>query len=161
MRFKRIMLFLVLSFLLFETSFLCGGYKELRNIGSKFMVLIEHLDEDAKKIGLTEKRLITVTELRLRREGITIVPIDVEASYKTPYVYVNVNIVGRAYNVSLEIHEWVDLRRIPIAHGCVATIWNISRTGTHGEDPEHVISSLNKALDEFFNDYYKANPKEN
>ena len=157
MRLKRIVSFLVLSFLLCETSFLCGGYEELGNIGDKFCVLIEILGRSEAKIGLTEKRLRTVTELRLRREGMKVVT---EVTRKTPFIYVNFRVIGQAYHVTLEIHEWVELERIPITHGTIATTWNKAFYGGHERDPERIVSGLDQLFDAFFNDYYKANPKE-
>ena len=158
MIFKKILLFLLFILLVFGTDFLHGGnWQNLRNIGSKFEMIIEALDKDAEKIGLTENRLKTVVELRLRREGITIV--DVSSDLEIPYVYINVNVVGNAYNVKLDINEWVDLERIPVSRGCTATVWEVFITGTHGGKSENIVDSLNILFDDFFNDYYKANPK--
>ena len=157
MRLKRIVLLLVLSFLLCKTNLLCGQFNVLENIGDKFCVLIEILGEDEKKTGLTEKRLRTVTELRLRREGMKVVT---EVTRKTPFIYVNVSVVGPVYDIALEIHEWVELERIPITHGTIATTWNKAFYGGHERDPERIVSGLDQLFDAFFNDYYKANPKE-
>jgi len=159
MRFKKIIVFLVLNFLFFGTNFLHGEtWKNLRNIGSEFEVAIEYLPKDAKKIGLTRNRLITVVELRLRREGITIIDIS-KSDFEPPLVYINVNVVGKAFNVSLNIYERIQLKRIPGSQGLSANVWQINQTGTHADDPEYIVSALNKLFDDFFNDYYKANPK--
>ena len=159
MRFKRIILFLVLSLLLCESSFLCEGYEDLKNIGSKFEVIIEELarKDDVKTIGLTKERLRTVAELRLRKEGMTIVD---KASLEIPIVYVSVIVVGLAYDINFLICEWAELRRLPFTKGILATIWAEGATGTHGDDSEEIVSGLNTLFDEFFNEYYKANPKE-
>jgi len=162
MIFKRIVLFLVLSLLLCETNFLYGQYKALRNIGDEFCVIIADFPrkEAFKKIGLTEERLRTVTELRLRREGMKIVT-EKEVTYKTPHIYIGVTVVELAYSIHLRICEWVGLQRLPSPHWTIAAIWDQGFTGIHSGQPEFIVSSLNKLLDEFFNDYYKANPKEN
>lgn len=159
MRFKRTMLFLVLSFILCETSFLYENYEMLENIGNKFRVTIEYLDEYAKKIGLTEERLKTVAELRLRKEGITIID---EYSREIPVVYVRVQMVGTACNIDLKIHEWIGLPRFyPSWKWILVPIWSDSMLGSNIGNPETIVSSLNKLFDNFLNDYYKANPKEN
>ena len=166
-RFKRIVLFLVLSLLLCETSFLYEQYQNLREIGSKFEVVIEDFarEKDIKKIGLTKERLRTVAELRLRKEGMTIVDeknreIPADEKSEIPMVYINVNVVGLAYNINLMICEDVVLKRPSSVTWILAPIWGRSITGTHGGRSEEIISSLNMLLDGFFNDYYKANPKE-
>ena len=131
----------------------------MRNIGSKFEIIIEDFarKDDAKTIGLTKERLRTVAELRLRKEGITIVD---EASREIPIVYVSVIVIGLACNVELRIYEWVGLQRLPSPKWILAAIWEDAQIGTHGGDPEFIVSGLNKLFDTFFNDYYKANPKE-
>ncbi|MBA7629545.1 hypothetical protein ES703_37044 [subsurface metagenome] len=161
MRLKRIVLFFVLILLLCETSFLYGQYKALRNIGNEFGIIIADFPrkEDFKKIGLTEERLRTVTELRLRREGMKIVT-KKEANYKTPHIYIGVTVVELAFSVHLRICEWVELKRLPFPHWTIAAIWDQGFTGIHSGQPEFIVSSLNILFDEFFNDYYKANPKE-
>ena len=70
MRFKRIVLFLVFSLLLCETNFLHAQHKALRNIGSKFTIVIEDFPRkrEAKKIAPTRERLRTVAEMRLRKK---------------------------------------------------------------------------------------------
>lgn len=156
---KKIIVFLVLNFLFFGTNFLHGRHwVNLKNIGSKFTVVIEDLHEDAEKIGLIRNRLKTVAELRLRREGITIID-NLKSDLETPAVYINVNVVGKAFNVELAIDEWVHLKRIPVAQGCFAVVWDFSITGTHADDGEYIVSAINRLFDNFFNDYYKANPK--
>ena len=158
MRFKRIVIFLFLNFLLCETSFLYGQFTNLINIGSKFKIIIEDLNEDAKKIRLTEERLRTVVELRLRKEGIIITD---EVSLEIPIVLVSVTMVGSAYSVTLMIAEMVKLKRLPPPHWTLVSPWVKAITGTHIGDPEQIVSSLNRLFDIFLNDYYKANPKEN
>lgn len=160
MRFKRIILFLVLSLLLCESSFLCEACEDLKNIGNKFEVIIEDFakKDDVKTIGLTKEKLRTVAELRLRKEGMTIVD---KASLEIPIVYVNVIVIGQApaYHINLIICEWVELKRLPFTKGVMAALW-ARGVRAYGENSEEIVSNLNILFDEFFNDYYKANPKE-
>jgi len=159
MRLKRIVLFLVLSLLLCEISFLYG-HENLRNIGSEFVVLIGRADENGKKIGLTKNRLRIVSELRLRKEGMKVVAEKDASPIKIPNIHVSVHVVGTAFHVELRVIEWVGLMRLPTAIGGPAFTWEQGITGTHGGDPEFIVSNLNKLFDDFLNDYYKANPKE-
>ena len=155
---KKILLFLSFIILVYGMNFLYGQYWEnLRNIGNKFKVLIEDISNDAEKIGLTRSRLTTVIELRLRREGIKI--INKRTSPKTPLVYISVTVLGDAFNVSLKIIELVNLERVSGDMGAFVITWHSDLIGTHGNNPEYIVASLNNVIDELFNDYYKANPK--
>lgn len=140
--------------------FICNGISSQRDVKSyplkginAIFVLIEKLPEDAIEIGLTEDRLRTITELRLRKEGIKI-----EEDGNIPYLYINVNIVEVAFNVILSINEWTTLSRNPSIE-CYAVTWQSFYTGTHTNKPEYIVSSISNLLDEFLNDWYKANPK--
>ena len=136
---------------------------------TRVTVLVEGLSEDAVKIGLTEHRIQTVTELRLRKEGINIVTREEVSKedvvfgsityMRIPTLYVNVHVAGAAVSVRLEILDFVKLDRIAEVW-CLATTWHSPQmAGTHGNNPESIVGSVNQLLDEFFNDYYKANPK--
>lgn len=155
MKLKKISLLFFLTF--FFVSYLSSSRNCLVNIGSKFSVVIEGLTEDAKKIGLTKERLRTVTELRLRKEGMIITgPSD---DPDIPVVSVNVNVVNTAFNVELCIKELIEIQRKSSPVLCIVVTWGVGRTGTHGNDSEFVVFSLSKCLDRFLNNYYKANPK--
>ena len=129
----------------------------LVNIGNKFEILIGNLNEDAKKIGLTEERLRTVTELRLRKEGMDIK--NASTNLNMPYVCVTITVVGAAFGIDLRIKEVVEIQRKPLPVFCTTSTWGASSIGTHIGDPEFIVSGLSQLLDEFLNDYYKANPK--
>lgn len=157
---------IILSNWLFtEVDFPDVDYKVLKGIDG-FEILIEVLNEDAIKIGLTRKRLKTVTELALRREGITVVEYkggvktteELLKFSRTPFIYVNVNVSGRAFSVKLELKERVVLERDE-SISCTATTWDQLITGIHGGNSEFIVSALKELLDYFINDYYKANPK--
>lgn len=182
MRLKRIVLFLVLSLLSFsqvrsEEDVLFNLLKKefLQGI-DKVRVSVRPINKDARDMGLTWDRLITVTELRLRKEGIIVNPqFDCSNIYNrinkelnTPTIYVKVNVmvahagggaVGYVFSINLDILETVILRRDKNVGGAATTL-SYSFLGTHAGDPEYIISVLSRLLDQFLNDYYKANPKE-
>lgn len=113
-------------------------------------IVITDPEEDTK-IGLNSNRMRTVTELKLRKEGIKITEESI------CILYINTTIVGNAFCVSLELHEIVKIFRLDIFY--LTATWQKVMLGTHGNEPEYIISALGKLLDEFLNDYYKANPK--
>lgn len=135
-----------------EQEFITEEWRLLKGI-DKLSIIIEYLDEDAIKIGLTEGRLRTVTELRLRKEGIKIT----EGS-STPWLYVNINVIRGAYNIDLKIFDSVIIPRLQNV-SIYASIWSTGIVGTYSDHLEYIISSLSAGLDKFLNDWYKANPK--
>lgn len=171
MKHKNIALLLLFLFLFVYR----GAFSETTDdIQAKYLkgikwlrVSIESLGVEATKIGLTRERLKTITELRLRREGIIIktekdISVIDESRGNIPIVvpilYVNANVGDRAYSIDLEIQEAVRLERDPSII-CLATTWVTGIMGTHGKKQELIITALSELLDDFLNDYYKANPK--
>lgn len=121
-----------------------------------------HLDEEAIQLGLTADRIRNFAELRLRGEGIKI---DLNAP---THFTVHVRVSGAAFSVSLSIEEFVFLFRESSeflkSSAFSLTIfkaitWHSGSFGTHGNNTEPILSSLGGIINEFLNDYYKANQK--
>ena len=115
---------------------------------------IEQLNEAGKKIGLTEERIRTRCELRLRQYGLEPVPVS---DQKSEFVYLGIHVVGLAY------HTWVEFGR-PVVFNSGKNLyttsgktWFRSETGTHGGDSEFILRGLDSLLDELLNEYLKAN----
>ena len=117
---------------------------------------IEQLNGAAKIIGLTEERIRTRCELRLRQYGLEPVPVSEQIS---EFVYIGIHVVGTAF------HTWVDFGRPIVFNAGKASYttsgktWFRSETGTHGGDPEFILRGLDSLFDEFLNEYLKANSK--
>lgn len=192
MKYKQIILLLLLTIFVGNRifpQFIDPQAKTLTGI-KEIQILIEVLNYEAMKLGLTKDRLRTVTELKLRREGIKIWDqflwdkardnLDLKSKeYKKklnrltqiPNIYINVHKVGSAFSVTLEVHQQVLITRLIESYSkdlefdwgsqarCTASTWNKGITGMVRDRPEYIIESLAKLLDEFLNDYYKANPK--
>ena len=117
---------------------------------------IEQLNGAAKIIGLTEERIRTRCELRLRQYGLEPVPVD---DQMPEFVYIGIHVVGTAY------HTWVEFGR-PVVFNSGKELyktsgktWFRSETGTHGGDAEFILRGLDSLFDEFLNEYLKANSK--
>lgn len=179
MKYKKILLLLLLSLLIWKDAFsnqeipldikgnmklnpnfnLEYPLKGLNDIGIK--ILIE-IDEKAIKLGLNKDGVRNSTELRLRREGIKISP-------KSPILFhVSMEVVSNAFVIQIEVAEFVILTREALVvfkneafslTSFLAVTWSSARLGVHGKDPEFMLSTLKEIIDEFLNDYYKANPK--
>jgi hypothetical protein len=105
-------------------------------------------------IGLTEERIRTRCELRLKQYGLKPVPVSDQIP---EFVYIGIHVVGLAY------HTWVEFGRPVVFNSGNALYktsgktWFRSETGTHGGDAEFIIRGLDSLFDEFLNEYLKAN----
>lgn len=117
-------------------------------------LLIESLTEDAEKIGLTEERIKTKCELRLRQSGL-----NPSSDRRFEHLYVNISVVSQALNIRIDFKRPVLFEVGKKRYRKMASTWCESITGTHGDNPEFIIQSLNELLDMFLNEYLKANSK--
>ena len=79
-----------------------------------------------------------------------------------------VNVAGNAFMIGLRVYEFVLLLRdyfeiykddtLPMT-AFYAPTWISSSLGTYVKDIDFILSALEGEIDEFLNDYYKANPK--
>ena len=123
-------------------------------------VLVEALDPAETTIDLTKDRIRAVTEMALRRNGIRVLTFEeIRGTRGNPFVYVSVGMGRTSFNVSVDFKENVRLERSPTTQVLSATVWNANVTGTHGGDADSIIKSLDELVDEFCNDYLKANPE--
>lgn len=112
-------------------------------------LVVEGLNEDASKIGLTVRRITIAAESRLRSARLF------SEERMRQYLYVNVNRVGNAHSIDLEFNKKVFDPRSK--HSAYATTWSIGGTGTHGQSSSFVISHVSEYIDTFIVEYFKAN----
>ena len=120
--------------------------------------VVEILTPDAKRIGLTESQVGSKVELRLVSAGL--VPGDPRVSTDY-YLYVRVLVAGDAFSCELQFRrgvEFVGARNTRFSLPGART-WDRLTIGTHGGRAEYVVAVLDELLDQFLNDYLKANPK--
>ena len=110
-------------------------------------LVVESLNDDAKEMGLTKDRLRMAAESRLRSA-------QLYSEGQIEYLYVNVNVVGLAFSISL-----VYKKGAFDEHGNVgmAATWNAGKTGTHGRNPGFIISGLSELMDKFLVEYLRVN----
>lgn len=131
----------------------------LKGIG----VLVEYMQPQAERLGLTRDQIRTDVELRLRKAGIKVLT---EKEYSEvpgqPWLYVNINTaMGTlpgicAYSIKVDLEETVTL-----ANGFKtrSAIWNIGYVGLIGiRKTNYIRNPLSDLIDEFINDYLAANP---
>lgn len=111
-------------------------------------LLIESLPKGASDIGLTKETVTTAVRSRLRVARLY-------SASRLAYLYVNVNVVGKAFNVDLEFHKVVeDAVSGEINH---ATTWSTGSTGTHGRNAGFIRSTVSEHTDEFIDEYLRVN----
>lgn len=140
-------------------------YEQKALVGLKGVyVLIEDIDPQAERLGITRSQIGTDVELRLRKAGVRVLTKEERLETQgMPYLYVRVSSVVNqdiplvAYNIHMALSEEVTLARGLQTSG---TIWHTSATGTLGKQKTGRIRELaGDRVDEFINDYLAANPK--
>ena len=111
-------------------------------------LIVEGLGSDATEIGLTEEKIQAAVESRLRSARLY-------DSNAYPYLYVNVNVIGIAFNISVEYKKIV----IDSAsgHEFPATTWTTGSTGTNGRESSYILSSISEHLDRFLVEFLRVN----
>ena len=113
-------------------------------------LVVEDLNDEAKSIGLLESRIETVVRSRLRGARIY----DDDSSLG--YFYVNVNVSGPAFSVSISLAKWVE-DIISREWGLVKT-WDVGVTGTHGgSDSQFILSTVGEYTDHFVDEFLRVN----
>lgn len=160
MNHKKILLLIFFSLIIIKDAI--PGHTQLTYDYSKTLkgltelrLYVGDLSEDAIKTGITKERIKTITELKLRREGITI------AEEGDALLFIVVYVRDRVMLITLDIYDGIILYRDPSIEHIAGIVWHSLRWGY--EEPsisaKHIYSTLSEQLDEFLNDWYKVNPK--
>ena len=153
----------------------------------RMKLLVASLDDEAADIGLSEERIKTMAESRLRAarlfidaaalrkkterkeiameaQGLSAALIGAArgvalASYVArACLFVHVNVVGGAFSCDVQF-----LKRLydPIlglsGKPGTAVTWHVVVTGTHGGDAGYILQSLSETLDRFLMEYLRVN----
>ncbi|MBN1391992.1 MAG: hypothetical protein JW947_04220 [Sedimentisphaerales bacterium] len=135
------------------------------------LVLVEDLNPEVEKYGLTKQQLQIDVELRLRQNGIRVLSQKERLSTsEAPYLYVNVNTMTDrtdsprlvSFSILLELKQNVFLVKdtSPLKL-CTASTWQSFLMGRVDLGKITFIrDSVKDIVDKFINDYLAANPKE-
>ena len=107
------------------------------------------LGDDAEKISLSKEAIETAIRSRMRAARIY------SENTKNIFLYVNVIIVGNAFNITAELRK-VATDQASSNIGWAAT-WDIGLTGTHGNNANFIISSVAQVTDKFIDEYLRVN----
>lgn len=130
---------------------------ELRRIMDNFRLLtgcqpvdvvVERLTPSAAGIGLAQRSIETLAEVRLRAKRIY-------AEDSSHTLYINVNVVGPVYSSGVEFQKviydyWTEL-------DLKATTWDLRITGTHGGNREPILQNVREHVDRFIANYLRVN----
>ena len=109
---------------------------------------VEDLLPDAAEIGLTRESIQTAAESRLRAARLF-------SPESRQYLYININMVGGAYNISVRYNKIV---YDPLSDLSYHTpTWQKGLIGTHGGNSGNILSSLSGQLDKFLVEYLRVN----
>lgn len=113
--------------------------------------LVERLPSGASDVGLSYEMIQTAVESRLR--SARLYRSDVEL---VPYLYVAVNVIGRAFSTSIEYNKSLYDADFAGSFG-IATTWKLSSAGTHGGDAAYIVSAVSRSVDRFLVEYLRTN----
>ena len=116
-------------------------------------LLVEGLHDGASKIGLTKEALQAAAESRLRSARLY----RSTLAHPYHYLYVNVNVFGRAFSIRLEFNKQV--RDILSGDTSGAATWKVGSVGTHGGNANYIVSSVSQHMDEFLVEFLRVNEK--
>ena len=162
-------LYLVILFVSFffadAVAQLVSARESLRGLDG-VSVVVEELNSDARRGGISESQLETDTELRLRRNGVRV------TQPTFPYLYVRVialrdtTVSGRelGYSTAIEVSlmELAVLIREPL-HTVAARTWRkvgLISSADSSSFRRRVREQIQDLVDQFSNDYLAMNPKQ-
>ena len=108
------------------------------------------------RIGLTEERVRTKCELRLRQSGLQ--PVVSEAPY--PALVITIQVLAKdTFVIEIQFYRVILFEVNGVPYSTIAPTWEHWGTGKHGNDSEYIIKTLDQFFDVFLNEYLKANVK--
>ena len=122
------------------------------------ILVVEHLSDDARKIGLKREEIIAAVESRLRAAGLFqtgVFGFPEGAVVFFPHLYVNVDVIGQAYRVLLELKTCV---HEPLSGQFnFAQTWRSGTSGIYAKSSRRIMSSVRDLTDQFIDEWNKVN----
>jgi hypothetical protein len=137
------------------------GAEELRGLTSMYVLV-----EDAPAFPSLATRIQTTVELKLRQNGIAVIPSNDSNKFHHPHLYVNItamkviNRTNHVYNVSIQFNRDVMIyeKATKQVTDIQAAVWTKNMVGISTSEDD-IRDSMLDVLDVFLNDYLAANPK--
>lgn len=147
-------------------TFYSDQKESLRGLKGLF-ILVEPLNPEVEKAGISREQLRGEVELKLRQAGIRVFREEQRLEEPgQPYLYINLNAyswreeVIYGYSFKVDLNQLVILKRDPKI-GCFGTTWYSGSAGIIGANKlkSFIRMELADTLDKFINDYSAVNPK--
>jgi hypothetical protein len=129
-------------------------------------ILVEDVDDDVQRDGLSREQIRTDVELRLRQAGLDVLSeLQYAAETGFPYLYVNVQTLKSSlgpyvYRLEVELKQSVTPIRNPSATLLAPTWAARAKLGIVGVDNVRSLrDDIRDMVDQFINAYLAANPK--
>ena len=118
-------------------------------------LVIEPLDDHAAGIGLTEERIRSAAESRLRGARLY-----ADLPFRTNFAELHIRIKvggasGMAYSMEVQYRKW--LSDAESGESGRAMTWESGAVGTHGRDAGHILQFLAEVMDRFLAAYLRVN----
>ena len=126
-------------------------FMKLWNACQPIFLVVEDTTKGSKNIGLTEQRIQTMAESRLRAARIY-------HKDSGTALYINVHYLeGNAGAFSLRLEFQQPVRLLRYGKTMIATTWDISVLGTAAGSAEYIMQVLSEYVDRFVNEYLRVN----
>ena len=110
---------------------------------------------DEAEIGLTEERIQTIAESRLRAARLYQDGGLDALLWADHYLYVNVLVVGNAFTFKVGYHKKLHDEKSGMSN--FAQTWTTGAAGTHGRDAGYILQNLSENIDRFIVEYLRVN----
>ena len=120
-------------------------------------LVVEELDDDAADIDLTEERVRTLAESRLRVARLY----NAGATFSTPLLNVRVgvtvleNLRNGVFSIDVSFNKF--LFDVVSDRGWFAPTWATVSYGAHGGDTDYILQSVSERIDWFILEYLRVN----
>ena len=122
------------------------------------ILVVEHLSDDARKIGLKREEIIAAVESKLRSAGLyqsSFFGFSEGSVVFLPHLYMHVNVIGQSFCVLLELKKWV---HEPLSGQLNYTqTWRSETSGVNGNSSRRILTSVSDLTDQFIDEWNKVN----
>lgn len=125
---------------------------------TKIFVLVEKVEKESVKFGLTKELIVNKVELQLRRNGIPVGSME-DGLKSGIYLYVNCGVTGNAFSINVDFERDVKYFVGNDVHSVTASTYHLGGQGIHNNDSRWVIENILNFIDTFSNDFLRSNQK--
>ena len=118
-------------------------------------LIIDGLSDDSERIGLTEERIQTIAESRLRVARLYEEAEALETLVSDHHLYIYVHVVGNTF--SFDVGYFKKLHDVRLGIDFFAQTWVTGAIGNHSKDAGFILQGISEHLDKFIVEYLRVN----